>query len=100
MLARWALYFQHFLEMGSHFFLPPQLGVRAFCFVLPTITGIIDTHRHTQLFSVEMGSCEIFCLGSPGIKTLPISASQAARIASVSQLQVLSKHLFHIYCSK
>jgi hypothetical protein len=49
------------LEIGSHF-LPGLAWTECFYFILPTITGVIGTYQHMQIFSIEMGSCKLFLL--------------------------------------
>jgi hypothetical protein len=48
------------------------------------LAGMISTYHHAQVFSIEMGTCDRFCLDCPGTAVLPISASQIARMIGVS----------------
>jgi hypothetical protein len=45
------------------------------CFKLQAITRMTSMHHHAQLFSIEMGSCQLFYLDWPVTTILPFSAS-------------------------
>jgi hypothetical protein len=52
-------------------FCPGGPGSRAFYFRLPVIIGMTGMHYHSQFyFSIEMGSCELFCLSCSGTTIL------------------------------
>jgi hypothetical protein len=43
-------------------------------FYFSAIFGVTGAFHYTQLFSIELKSCELFCLGWPGTIILPMSA--------------------------
>jgi hypothetical protein len=65
------------LEMGLSFY-PGQTGQQSSYFKLPAAFEVTGAHGHTQLFSVEMGSHTLFCLGCPETMTLYILAFHIA----------------------
>jgi hypothetical protein len=64
------------LEMGS---LP---GLQFSNFTLSAVAGMIGRCHYAQLFSVELGSCKLFCLGWHRTRILTISSS-ASRVSWV-----------------
>jgi hypothetical protein len=59
------------LEIGS--FSPGKPGQQSSYFKLLMVAGMSAVYHHTQLFSVDMGSYKLFCLGWPGAMIFPIS---------------------------
>jgi hypothetical protein len=52
---------------------PPSSNIK-----FPVIAGMTGMHHNAQLFSIEMESHELFCLGWLGTVILPISVSHIA----------------------
>jgi hypothetical protein len=69
------------LEIGSNFFVQASLYSPIFQF--PAIVRVTDLENDAQLFSVEIGSQDLFAQGWSGIVILLNSASQGARITGV-----------------
>jgi hypothetical protein len=87
------------LEIGSCF-LPRLAWTTILLFYSYAITGMTGMRQHTWLFSIEIGSHELFCLGWPGTMILLISASCIAwndRCATV--LNYWLRWEFHKLCS-
>jgi hypothetical protein len=71
------------LEIGSHFFFPGRSGPRLSYFTFSAIPRMTGMYHQTQRFLLRWGLMN-FCTGWPQTENLPISASQVARISSVS----------------
>jgi hypothetical protein len=62
----------------SLFFCPCKPEQTDSCFMPLAVSGMTAASYHTQLFSIEMESCKLFCLGWPGTAIFPTSASCVA----------------------
>jgi hypothetical protein len=67
-----------FEDSVSHF---AQVGLDC---NLSAAAGMTGMDHHAQLFSIDIGSCKLFCLSWPGNAILLISASQIVRMTGVS----------------
>jgi hypothetical protein len=64
-------------------------------FMLPAVTGMMGMHHYAHLFSTEMGSSNLFCLGQHGTVIL-ILALKVARITGVSHQHPACIFVFEI----